>query len=210
MSDFSLQLNDLFNIPSIEDEVNDLHNDSFGSCCSSPTQTTDSCSPVISSQDEDSGNECFFFPAQVKLECEEISNQYKNDKVKRKTETKIKRNERERRRVRRLAEGFKKLKTVVPGDSVKLSKLETLKMALDYIKTLSETLEQQQQHEEYAQQMQIVPNVPQPTPWLPSPPQLQSNWCQYPPYAPASAPMYPAHTYYPNMNNTQNVMFHSY
>lgn len=58
----------------------------------------------------------------------------------RKATTKVRRNERERRRVRKLSDGFAKLKTVIPGNRKKLSKLDTLKNAVEYINNLATML----------------------------------------------------------------------
>ena len=110
--------------------------DSVGSCCNSPNQNSDgSMSPPPSREACDDAY--FVFPD------EDEGDREKNPdtKMKRKLECKVKRNERERRRVRRLADGFRKLREVVPGNYKKLSKLDTLRRALDYISSISELLE---------------------------------------------------------------------
>lgn len=108
---------------------------SVGSCCNSPNQSSDgSMSPPP--RRETCDDTFFLFP-------NEEGEREKNPdmKLKRKLECKVKRNERERRRVRRLADGFRKLREVVPGNYKKLSKLDTLRRALDYIASISELLE---------------------------------------------------------------------
>ena len=108
--------------------------DSMGSCCNSPNQSSDgsmSPPPSKSSCDDD----YFVFPDDGE------GGKDSDIKIKRKLECKVKRNERERRRVRRLADGFRKLREVVPGNYKKLSKLDTLRRALDYISSISELIE---------------------------------------------------------------------
>lgn len=108
--------------------------DSVGSCCNSPNQNSDGS---MSPPSKESCDDVYFvFP-------DDEGEKEKNPdvKLKRKLECKVKRNERERRRVRRLADGFRKLREVVPGNYKKLSKLDTLRRALDYIASISELLE---------------------------------------------------------------------
>ena len=109
--------------------------DSMGSCCDSPNRSSEgSLSPTPNESSCD--DEYFVFPKHQDNADSEL-------KLQRKMECKIKRNERERRRVRRLADGFKKLREVVPGNYKKLSKLDTLRRALDYMSSLSEILDAQ-------------------------------------------------------------------
>ena len=141
---------------------------SLGSCCSSPAQTSDSSLSPGSSQSpvEDPESGYFIFPtsyidipARVKTSVTGHRKvKVEGEKAKRKTECKIKRNERERRRVRRLADGFKKLRTVVPGECKKLSKLDTLKYAMSYINGLSTLLEA---HDVQVMQEVLTMNIPQ-------------------------------------------------
>ena len=136
-------------LPEINDDAESIA--SLGSCCSSPTRSSDDSSSSTSAQSpvEDTGSGYFLFPteyvdlpARVTTSLTGRKKATGGEKPKRKTaECKVKRNERERRRVRRLADGFKKLRTVVPADSKKLSKLNTLKCAMSYIQGLSTLLE---------------------------------------------------------------------
>lgn len=151
-----------YNFDDVSFEENNDETDSLGSCCNSPNQSSEgSFSPVshdLSSDDADSGY--FMFPtksnleSRIKLElCEEDEDEIShststdsspdNKQIKRKLECKVKRNERERRRVRRLADGFRKLREVVPGNYKKLSKLDTLRRALEYMSGLAEVLDTQ-------------------------------------------------------------------
>lgn len=112
--------------------------DSVGSCCNSPNQSNSDGSMSPPPSKETCDDVYFVFP-----DDDDEGEREKNPdmKMKRKLECKVKRNERERRRVRRLADGFRKLREVVPGNYKKLSKLDTLRRALDYIASISELLE---------------------------------------------------------------------
>ena len=142
----------------LEDIKNET-NDSYGSCCSSPTESNNSgtTSPSsLTSTDEEP--EYFTFAKYPVKKCKPRTKKNADltniEKIRQKNETKVKRNIRERMRIKKLQDGFKKLQTVVPGDSKKLSKLDTLKYALEYIKTLTillqqhdkQMIEQQMQH----------------------------------------------------------------
>ena len=142
----------------LEDIKNET-NDSYGSCCSSPTESNNSgtTSPSsLTSTDEEP--EYFTFAKCPVKKCKPRTKKNADltniEKIRQKNETKVKRNIRERMRIKKLQDGFKKLQTVVPGDSKKLSKLDTLKYALEYIKTLTillqqhdkQMIEQQMQH----------------------------------------------------------------
>jgi Helix-loop-helix DNA-binding domain. len=150
-----------YNFADVSFEENNDETDSLGSCCNSPNQSSEGpFSPVShdsSSDDADSGY--FMFPtksnleSRIKLELcedEDLENAIPTDtsipdnkQIKRKLECKVKRNERERRRVRRLADGFRKLREVVPGNYKKLSKLDTLRRALEYMSSLADVLDTQ-------------------------------------------------------------------
>ena len=142
----------------LEDIKNET-NDSYGSCCSSPTESNNSgtTSPSsLTSRDEEP--EYFTFAKYPVKKCKPRTKKNADltniEKIRQKNETKVKRNIRERMRIKKLQDGFKKLQTVVPGDSKKLSKLDTLRYALEYIKTLTillqqhdkQMIEQQMQH----------------------------------------------------------------
>lgn len=121
--------------------------DSLGSSCASPSQSSpESLSPANSPGALDG----FVFPGLEDLQGagakkpktkRSRKGQTEEERLRRKGESKIKRNERERRRVKRLAEGFRKLRKAVPTcggeDNKKLSKLDTLRFALDYIQDLA-------------------------------------------------------------------------
>ena len=134
------------------EDISNETNDSYGSCCSSPTESNNSgtASPsLLTSTDEE--QEYFTFAKYPVKKCKSRTKKNADltdiEKIRQKNETKVKRNIRERMRI-------KKLQTVVPGDSKKLSKLDTLRYALDYIKTLTimlqqhdkQMIEQQMQH----------------------------------------------------------------
>ena len=141
------------------EDISNETNDSYGSCCSSPTESSNSgtASPSsLTSTDEE--QEYFTFAKYPVKKCKSWTKKNADltdiEKIRQKNETKVKRNIRERMRIKKLQDGFKKLQTVVPGDSKKLSKLDTLRYALDYIKTLTimlqqhdkQMIEQQMQH----------------------------------------------------------------
>lgn len=141
------------------EDISNETNDSYGSCCSSPTESNNSgtASPsLLTSTDEE--QEYFTFAKYPVKKCKSRTKKNADltdiEKIRQKNETKVKRNIRERMRIKKLQDGFKKLQTVVPGDSKKLSKLDTLRYALDYIKTLTimlqqhdkQMIEQQMQH----------------------------------------------------------------
>ena len=125
---------------------------SSGSYCSSPFSTGSSTSP-FDSPDPTINDQQLFGSAIVKAEPSEqttTNNSRKRATRTRRTrkstqrsgETKHKRNERERRRVKKLSDAFVSLRDSVPccvGDK-KLSKLETLKYALYYMYNLSSML----------------------------------------------------------------------
>lgn len=117
---------------------------STGSSCSSPFSTGSSLSP-LNSPDPTLTDQQLFSVTGAK--CESGVTSKKRASRGRRTrkgsqrsgETKHKRNERERRRVKKLSDAFINLRDSVPycvGDK-KLSKLETLKYALYYMYTLS-------------------------------------------------------------------------
>lgn len=118
--------------------------DSLGSCCNSPNQSSDGSLSPTPGKSSPCDDDYFVFPDEeaLKSDTNNIHGGLDSDqKIKRKLECKVKRNERERRRVRRLADGFRKLREVVPGNYKKLSKLDTLRRALDYISNISELLD---------------------------------------------------------------------
>ena len=109
--------------------------------CSSPTQGSDGTYSPHSASDSGSFNFPDLLVTERKMSGQSLRRRKNIDKENiRKKETKVKRNERERRRVRRLADGFAKLRTVVPGNYKKLSKLDTLKNAMEYINGLASLL----------------------------------------------------------------------
>ena len=122
---------------------------STSSSCSSPFSSGSSLSP-LNSPDPSFTDQQLFGVGTVKSETETGSGTKKRGTRSRRTrkssqrsgETKHKRNERERRRVKKLSDAFISLRDSVPycvGDK-KLSKLETLKYALYYMYTLSRML----------------------------------------------------------------------
>ena len=122
---------------------------SAGSSCSSPYSSASSLSP-LNSPDPASIDQQLFGVGNVKYEAGSEETTKKRASRGRRTrkssqrsgETKHKRNERERRRVKKLSDAFISLRDSVPycvGDK-KLSKLETLKYALYYMYTLQTML----------------------------------------------------------------------
>lgn len=147
-----------FDEVSFEDDHHDDNEsiDSLGSCCNSPNQSSDgsfSPNPTESSSCDESSSSYFIFPTNSSCDGPKPINSTPKlegaEKGKRKMECKVKRNERERRRVRRLADGFRKLREVVPGNYKKLSKLDTLKRALDYMSGLSDLLQMHASSQSY-------------------------------------------------------------
>ena len=121
----------------------------IGSACSSPVQSA-AGSPLdisdsktdVSLDDADESDDCFApQPKQDKLRRLRKS-ATAEERLRRQGESKVRRNERERRRVRRLAEGFVKLRGLVPNceDERKTSKLDTLRSTLEYMSELSDMI----------------------------------------------------------------------
>ena len=108
---------------------------------------SDDLSPASSSG---SSTECFTFLTEVKQEATDKRTSCKENKERRKgtkkvnsvEDYKIKKNLRERRRIKRIADGFMKLKNSIPHcrGIKRLSKINTLRNALSYIYHLSNIL----------------------------------------------------------------------
>ena len=114
-----------------------------------PASDLDSDEPSPTSC-SDSTTDCFTFPVEVKSEATDVLTSCKESKrrpVGRKEINpvdayKIKRNIRERRRTKRIADGFLKLQNAIPHcrGRKRLSKIDTLRNALAYIYYLSDIL----------------------------------------------------------------------
>ena len=159
---------DLLDLPKVLD-WGESDNDSFGSDCSSPIQSScGSLSPAneditdnlscgvtgfVFPVKQESGSELALTPPRKTRRSRKIRTE--EEILRRKGESKVKRNQRERRRVKRLADGFQKLKKVVPGceENTKMSKLDTLRGALDYIYELVMLVQADDAKRLYEQQM---------------------------------------------------------